>query len=153
MKLQVTRDTILKQKPVQSSELPDQQKLPIGEGELDIEKFEDVGSHLLVTFVAPMQNQAQWYVFEEHIKLLQENPHPTNSDRHESPDSLSGRIQIPGREVSLIEPIISGGSFTWAEATKNGTRIPVSKEIVENIIKMADRMQWVRECWVISRFA
>lgn len=42
------------------------------------------------------------------------------------------------------EPILPNGHFSWAEATKNGTRIPVSSEIVDGIIKVAKVMEEVR---------
>lgn len=47
--------------------------------------------------------------------------------------------------VYLGEPIHPGGHFSWAEATKNGTRIPVSGDIVEGILKVADAMEEVRD--------
>jgi hypothetical protein len=55
-------------------------------------------------------------------------------------------LRLPGnRQVSLHEPIISGGNFTWAEATKSGSRIPASRDIVDNIVRMAERMEAVRD--------
>ena len=47
-------------------------------------------------------------------------------------------------EVFTDEPIITGGNFTWGEATRGGTRIPATVEIVENIIKLAERLQLAR---------
>lgn len=47
--------------------------------------------------------------------------------------------------VYLGDPIIPGGHFSWAEATKNGTRIPVSGDVVEGFKKAADAMEQVRE--------
>jgi hypothetical protein len=56
-------------------------------------------------------------------------------------------ITIPKRGVVYLgEPILgSGGHFSWAEATKNGTRIPVSADIVDGILKVAEAMEKVRE--------
>ncbi|NES84602.1 MAG: DUF882 domain-containing protein [Moorea sp. SIO2B7] len=45
-------------------------------------------------------------------------------------------------DFSLLDkPIVEGGSLTWNEATKNGTRIPGSREIFDNIIRMAEEME------------
>ncbi len=41
----------------------------------------------------------------------------------------------------LDKPIIEGGSLTWNHATKNGERIPPSRDIFENIIRMAKEME------------
>jgi len=61
--------------------------------------------------------------------------------------TTSTSIKLPGfvSTFYLNQPIISGGNFTWGEATKNGTRIPTSKDIVENILAMANHMQAVRQ--------
>jgi hypothetical protein len=60
---------------------------------------------------------------------------------------MSGKIQVPGinRLVLLSEPICDESPhFTWAEATKNGARIPVSESVTGNIIKLAKRLELVR---------
>ncbi len=46
--------------------------------------------------------------------------------------------------VGLGDKILPGGNFSWAEATKNGTRIPDSEEIVDEIINAAKFMQEIR---------
>ncbi|MEM9945468.1 MAG: D-Ala-D-Ala carboxypeptidase family metallohydrolase, partial [Cyanobacteria bacterium P01_D01_bin.36] len=43
------------------------------------------------------------------------------------------------------QPIISGGNFTWGEATHGGTRIPHKASVVHNFTKMAAVMQEIRE--------
>ena len=53
-------------------------------------------------------------------------------------------IQLPTGAVGLHDAIISGGNFSWAEATKGGQRIPQSSAIVNRIIFMAGVMQEVR---------
>lgn len=57
-------------------------------------------------------------------------------------------IKVPGisRQVALNEPISSKSPhFTWAEATKNGTRIPETETITRNIILIANELEKVRE--------
>jgi uncharacterized protein YcbK (DUF882 family) len=56
-------------------------------------------------------------------------------------------IEAPGisRLVSLSEPICKlSPNFTWAEATKDGRRIPPTETVTSNIIKIAKRMELVR---------
>jgi predicted chitinase len=40
--------------------------------------------------------------------------------------------------------IIPGGNFTWAEATRGGSRMPPDQEVLENIIKIATAIQKAR---------
>jgi hypothetical protein len=56
-------------------------------------------------------------------------------------------IKIPKLEVVYLgEPILGkGGHFSWAEATKNGTRIPASVGVVDGILKVAEAMEEVRD--------
>ena len=58
----------------------------------------------------------------------------------------TGPFRLPGFRSTfyLSEPIIPNGNFTWAEATKNGSRIPVSRDIVYGIIRIARVMEEVR---------
>ncbi|MEO1386842.1 MAG: D-Ala-D-Ala carboxypeptidase family metallohydrolase [Cyanobacteria bacterium J06634_6] len=58
----------------------------------------------------------------------------------------SGPFRLPGFRSTfyLSEPIVPNGNFTWAEATKNGSRIPVSRDIVYGIIRIARVMEEVR---------
>ncbi|MGD1849804.1 MAG: D-Ala-D-Ala carboxypeptidase family metallohydrolase, partial [Cyanophyceae cyanobacterium] len=54
-------------------------------------------------------------------------------------------IRVPG--VGLVgtnDFIVSGGNFTWGEATKEGDRIPANATISRNIITMARRMEDIR---------
>lgn len=59
------------------------------------------------------------------------------------PESKSGAsIKLPtGLRVYLADPILPGGHFSWAEATHGGERIPVSREIEGNIIKVAKAIE------------
>lgn len=49
----------------------------------------------------------------------------------------TGVIEVPEwSSVNLSDPVISGGRYTWGEATRNGQRIP-AKENMEPIVKIA----------------
>ncbi len=43
--------------------------------------------------------------------------------------------------LKMGDPIIPGGVYTWGDATRNGSRVPESKEIVKNIIKVAQVLE------------
>jgi hypothetical protein len=58
----------------------------------------------------------------------------------------TGPFRLPGFKSTfyLSEPIVPDGNFTWAEATKDGTRIPVSRDVAYGIIRIARVMEEVR---------
>jgi len=58
----------------------------------------------------------------------------------------TGPFRLPGFSSTfyLSEPIIPNGNFTWAEATRNGSRIPVSRNVTYGIIRLARVMEEVR---------
>ncbi|MEA5472530.1 hypothetical protein VB714_26920, partial [Spirulina sp. 06S082] len=68
--LVITQDTIFKTKPIQSSDLSDSEKTQVSQREIAIKSFEDVGSHLKVVLLNPINDRAEWYVFEGHIDTL-----------------------------------------------------------------------------------
>lgn len=54
-------------------------------------------------------------------------------------------LRLPTDETVILNQMITGSRhFTWAEATKNGTRVPRTKAIVQNIIKTALYLDKVR---------
>ena len=57
-----------------------------------------------------------------------------------------GPFRLPGFRSTfyLSEPIIPNGNFTWGEATKEGARIPTSRNVVYGIIRIARVMEEVR---------
>lgn len=53
------------------------------------------------------------------------------------PAHPTGVINVPAwGQIKLRDPIISGGVYTWADATKNGTRVP-TQEIMQRIVAIA----------------
>jgi hypothetical protein len=63
-----------------------------------------------------------------------------------TPSKPTGPFRLPGFNSTfyLSEPIVPNGNFTWAEATKGGSRIPVSRDIAYGIIRIARVMEEVR---------
>jgi hypothetical protein len=69
---------------------------------------------------------------------------------------MSKSITLPGLKepVDIYSPIIKNGNFTWAEATMNGSRIPVqtnfwgitiaASQITANIIRIATDLEKIR---------
>lgn len=65
-----------------------------------------------------------------------------------APEHPTGIIQIPEwKAIKLNDPIFPGSSFTWADATKNGTRVP-TKEVMGNMVKIAQAIQPLMDKWV-----
>ncbi|MGK7887978.1 MAG: D-Ala-D-Ala carboxypeptidase family metallohydrolase [Leptolyngbyaceae cyanobacterium] len=153
MKLTAISDTIFKLKLKQSRELSPSEKLLIPKGhELEVVTTEPAPAKCLkVRLSTPIgpQSETVWYVFKEHVALLGNEPdnNPSETDDPELPQDYPDGFMLPGYPYRfyLPDPILSGGTFTWAEATKNGQRIPTSKAVVENILQMADTMQDIRE--------
>lgn len=84
-------------------------------------------------------------MYEGHIDLLKIATYSPPMDEPE-PVNRGILFRLPGRgQVGTEDSIIPKGNFTWGEATKNGTRIPVNELIVNNIIAMARQMEEVRE--------
>ena len=153
MKITATSDTIFKQRVKQSRELPREEKILVKKGsEYDVEDVSAApGKHLKVSLQSPLgpQSQRSWYVFSEHVALLgnEENNNPNEEEDPEPPKDRPGGFRLPGyqNKFYLPDPVLKGGNFTWAEVTKNGRRMPQSKDVVDNILRIADTMQDIRE--------
>lgn len=149
--LTVEVNTVFKARPVQSRELESIEKVPvIAPATFNVlAHMEATGKHIKCTFDQQLgdANKNTWYAFSEHVQLNLENP-----EGYEKPEpefEKPGRdddFRLPGyRSIFyLADPILPGGNFSWAEATKGGTRIPVNKKIVQNILRIADTMEEIR---------
>ncbi len=162
----VKTNTFLKNRPLQNSSLSSAEKVPLSPGEFQIRSYEDVGDHLRIRLVKPINDRLEWFVYEGHISLLNVDDYPSPRDPVSPPAPVPApvpvpvptpvpvpvpvpdrgrRIQIPGiGTVWTRDPIIPRGNFNWGEATKGGTRIPENSTITQNIIAMARRMEEVR---------
>lgn len=73
-------------------------------------------------------------------------PHPTPEQDHIDADPTAIQIVLPsGLRTHTAAPIISGGHFSWGEMTKNGSRIPVDRAVEGNIVRLAHKLEDVRE--------
>ncbi|NJK99846.1 MAG: DUF882 domain-containing protein [Spirulinaceae cyanobacterium RM2_2_10] len=144
--LVVTTETIFKTEPLQSGSLKDDQKATVEQRELAVKRFDERGSHLRVELVNPLNDRTDWYIYTGHVETLNIEDYKPPSETIPEPTKPTGRlIRIAGKgQVRTTDSIVPGGNFTWAEATKDGTRLPVNETITNNIIRMAKRMDEVR---------
>lgn len=100
---------------------------------------------LLNTALGP-QNLNTWYAFGKDIFITGNEPGNDPNDPYEKPRLNRGdMLVLPNQEiVYLKDPIIAGGHFYWAEATKNGSRPPEDMEVVNNVRRIAEHMEEVR---------
>lgn len=81
------------------------------------------------------------------LEIVGEAKHPDVAESNTSKLIISqGKsIKLPGKEtVYCSEPINGCQHFLWGEATKNGTRIPLNNQIVQNIIRLAEYLELIR---------
>ncbi|MEL6139009.1 MAG: D-Ala-D-Ala carboxypeptidase family metallohydrolase [Cyanobacteria bacterium J06628_6] len=151
--LTVTSDTLFKLAPKMSSQLPREQKVFIeNKSEFELLGHEkSANNHIKLEFASPSvpsRSQTVWYAYSPDIRI--EGNEPDNQPKNEvpAPAKPSGPyIRLPGfnSRFYLSQPILPGGNFTWAEATKNGSRIPVNRNTVYGIIRIAKVMEDVRK--------
>ena len=156
MTLKVISDTLLKSKPVLSSQLASQDKVFVpNRTTFELHSYSDIESHhvkvaLSGAFLGP-ENLTIWYAFAPDIEIDGTDPknRPNDSNPASPANGFGERglsLQFPGFQGVYYtnKPILSGGHFTWGEATHGGTRIPVSAAIVYGMIRMAEVMEEIR---------
>jgi len=158
--LRVTRSTLFKRRPVQSSQLPANERANVAQGTAWIlqsyayaDAQGDFNDHIKFALKYPkdfINDLSTWYVFEGHArveyggKVVYPQPTPPGPT---PPEYTGTRFRLPGSYGTVFtdQPIIPNGNFTWGEATKNGTRIPPTVTITENIIGLARQLQRARD--------
>ncbi|MEM9807144.1 MAG: D-Ala-D-Ala carboxypeptidase family metallohydrolase [Cyanobacteria bacterium P01_D01_bin.56] len=156
--LLVLTDTLFKLRPAQSSQLSERDKIRVSAGtRLELLSDDpDKGNHVKIRIpdgvLIGQHDRMDWYVYAQHIQLEGTEPDNKPNDPPVEPETKiaerdRGRpIQVPKLgTVYLGDPILTNGNFSWAEATKNGSRIPVDENVVNGILKIADVMEEVRE--------
>ncbi|MGA1114370.1 MAG: D-Ala-D-Ala carboxypeptidase family metallohydrolase [Aquiluna sp.] len=158
--LTLTHTTWAKQSPVQSDDLSMDEKarmapgtypcLAYGSSMLDGNIVDD---HVLVT-LNPVRNNLTaihpsgrntWHFYRAHCQI--DGNLPGNQPYEESLATPLGRVvSVLGQgNVGLLDPIPGCKHFTWAEATRNGERMPASPAIAKNMITIAQALEDVRE--------
>ncbi|MBT9315886.1 D-Ala-D-Ala carboxypeptidase family metallohydrolase [Leptothoe spongobia] len=156
--LLVLTDTLFKLRPDQSFKLSEADKIRVSAGtRLELLRDDpDKANHVKVRIpdgvLMGQDDRVDWYVFAQHIQLEGTEPNNKPKDPPAEPETKiaekdRGRpITVPKLgQVYLGEPILENGHFSWAEATKNGSRIPVDENVVNGILQIAEAMEEVRE--------
>ncbi|MEM1238378.1 MAG: D-Ala-D-Ala carboxypeptidase family metallohydrolase [Cyanobacteria bacterium P01_H01_bin.26] len=150
--LKVNSDTLFKTSPQLSSQLSNSDKVFVrNTTELELVSHELARSnHVKLELAEPsFSNRPEriWYAYKPDIEI--EGNEANNQPKNETPrPTPSGPyIKLPGFRGNfyLSNPIIPGGNFTWGEATHGGSRIPVSRDVVYGIIRIARVMEDVRD--------
>lgn len=153
--LKVISDTLFKSKPVMSSQLASHEKVFVpNRTTFELHSYADAeGSHVKVAlsgaFLGP-ENRTTWYAFSPDIEIEGTDPNNKPNDSNDAsppkPNVRGQPLQFPGFRGTYYtgNPIISGGYFTWGEATHGGTRIPVSPGVVYGMIRIAEVLEEIR---------
>ncbi len=158
VELLVLADTLFKASPAQSFKLSEADKIRVSAGtrlEL-IQDDPDQNDHVKIRIpdgvLMGQGDRMDWYVFAKHIRLEGTEANNNPQDPPVEPETKiaekdRGRpITVPKLgTVYLGDSILPNGHFSWAEATKNGNRIPVDEAVVNGILKIAEAMEEVRD--------
>lgn len=169
--LKITRDTVLKRSPLPASQLTAADTAPAKQGAtFELQSYAyanedgDFKDHIKFALGDPQQyirGITTWYIYEQHAQVFYDRnlvyppiaaapatpKPPALPTKPPAPVTYSGgTIRLPGYgTVYLEQPIVFGGLFTWAEATKDGTRIPPNARLVSNIIALARALEKPRQ--------
>lgn len=150
--LSVISDTLFKTSPKMSSQLGSDEKIFVqNTTELALVSHELApANHVKIELAEPSFNnrsELTWYAYKPDIEI--EGNETDNQPKNETPrPAPSGPyIKLPGFQGNfyLSNPIIPNGHFTWGEATHGGSRIPVDRNVVYGIIRIARVMEEVRD--------
>lgn len=155
-KLVAKQDTKLKTFFSQSAELAQTDWLDVPKGEVievDSWKFlKEQNSHIQVGIDEYKNiNDGQFYVFAPHFDLVSVTGNKVEIETLTSPVQVISKnkttIKLPGYQSTfyLEDSIYPGSAFTWGEATKNGSRVPPTRFVVDNIILQARNLDKLRE--------
>ncbi|MBX2866071.1 MAG: peptidoglycan-binding protein [Leptolyngbyaceae cyanobacterium MAG.088] len=148
--LSFIENTIIKRRPLQSTELPAEEKASIASGNsfiLDSWAYQDEQGKSFnghIKFALKLESDfikslSTWYVYDQHAQVVW-------NDKVLYPPFTGKSFKLPGNGATFYtqQPIFTDSDFTWGEATKNGTRIPTTPELVNNIIAFARVLQDAR---------
>lgn len=104
------------------------------------------GLFILVTFDRTFKGRNTWLVYGPDIKMMGTEPTNTPQDRNVDRKAIGIPVRVPGisGHVLTTQPIISGGHFTWGEATHGGTRPIDDLSVAEGVIRIAKALELVR---------
>ncbi|NEP02240.1 MAG: DUF882 domain-containing protein [Symploca sp. SIO2E9] len=156
VKLVVRTTTTFKNSPIQSYKLQESEKITVNQGQVfsivEDDPYED-GAHVRVVLADDSLGGSKvWFCYLQHIEI---QGCPSDNKPQDEPEILPepsqrnrGKlIAIPGEsDVHLFDPILGDNChFNWAEATKGGTRLPENQKVVDNIKKITEGLEEIRE--------
>lgn len=153
--LKVGSDTLFKARPSPSSPLAEDEKVLVTKHTtLGLQSYSEVeGNYLQVTLAGATlgnRDRLTWYAFAPDVEIEGTELYNRPQDHHPAGRAQSGdrgpSINLPGFQGHYYgnDPIITGGHFTWAQATHGATRIPVSVEVVYGMIRIAEALEEIR---------
>ena len=147
-RIRFTANSILKTAPVSSSTLKPEEKKDVFEGsEFVVSIYEDnkENNHI---FFQDKKTGESWFAYKGHLEVVSRTAEIVKKEKEVDRDEDDPYILLPGFSSTrfyLNDPILPKGNFTWSEATKGGSRIPESKQIVSNIVRIARELEEVRK--------
>ena len=155
--LRVTKNTVFKRRPLQNTQLSPDEIVSVRQGTLlKLQSYAyrdaqgDFDDHIKFAIKYEkdyVERFSTWYVYDRDAQVERNGVvvYPT-SRPSPSPTYTGTSFRLPGNRSTFYtdQPIISGGNFTWGEATKDATRIPANATIVNNIIALARQLQRAR---------
>lgn len=161
--LQVTGDTVFKSKPVQASQLPNDDKFLVKKGTVFLinSYTNPEANHIKVAlegaFLGP-KNLTTWYAYVPDIQIcgteITNKPKDNSSGQPANPINRGIALTLPGFSGTYysndpIKPINQYGDrghFTWGEAlhvnpSTGAYRKPVNSNVVYGILRVADVLE------------
>ncbi|MGK7924074.1 MAG: D-Ala-D-Ala carboxypeptidase family metallohydrolase [Spirulina sp.] len=151
-KITALKDTLLKKQPMQSFQLPDDQKLAVAAGQsYDVEAYKDMGEgHYWVKLAS---NAEEWYIYDAetdgHWDTTWEGEE-SDTDTPVTPDQAMGEIHnTPGSIDWSNSSLRISKYFTAGEVTKKDYRRRPKPNSAEekNILAMAKELDKIRADW------
>jgi hypothetical protein len=148
MLIESNAQTYLKKSPVQASELEPSQLHILEKGtRLTVKAIakKETSGHIFITLDGQFKGFNSWYIYPPHW-ISDEGIHPSHEEpKLILPENKGILIEIPGLGARYTgNPIDGCPNFLWGEATANGTRIPESPAIANNILKSAKVLENIR---------
>lgn len=100
IRLEATQNTVLKLRPLNSSDLEANEKFDFAAGEkLELTYYEPVRQHLILTLSKELNGSPVWYAFSEHVKVVggeevSTKPTPTDQKPNLAPGAPAQTIRL-----------------------------------------------------------
>lgn len=157
--LRVIKNSVFKRRPLPTTQLSADDIVSVQQGTLlKLQSYAyrdaqgDFNNHIKFAIKYEkdfVEKLSTWYIADTDAQVERNGVvvYPTSRPSPSpSPIYTGTPFKLPGNSTTFYtdQPIISGGNFTWGEATKDATRIPADVTIVNNIIALARQLQRAR---------